>query len=111
VKAAELQRFTKTLEVALRCQTSVNLTRNRKVEITGVNEVQEPNEEPIRSVISMGVEVTEESCLQKELCNSKYNHDTRRGLFNKTITLGPYSNKLCTEITHLINSNWLHLYS
>ena len=78
MKAAEVQRFTETLEVALCCQTSVNLPRNRKVEITGVNEVQEPNEEPIRSVFSMGVEVTEESCcLQKELCNSEYNHDTK----------------------------------
>ena len=108
MKAAEVQRFTKTLEVALRCQTSVNLTRNRKVEITGVNEVQKPNEEPIRSVISMGIEVTEESCLQKELCNSKYNHDTKRGLFNKTITLGPDSNKLCKEITYMINAKRMH---
>ena len=97
MKAAEVQRFTKTLEVAPRCQTSVNLTRNRKVKITGVNEVQKPNEEPIRSVISMGVEVTEESCLQKELCNSKYNHDTKRGLFNKTITLGPFAQISCAK--------------
>lgn len=92
-------------ELALRCQPSVNLTRNRKVEITGVIEIQEPKEEPIRSVINMGVEVTEESCLQIELCNSKYNCDTGRGLVNETITLGHHPNKLCTEITHLINSN------
>lgn len=97
-------------ELALRCQPSENLTRNRKVEITGVNEIQEPKEEPIRSVMSMGVEVTEESCLQIELCNSKYNHETRRGRFNETITSGHHPNKLCTEITHLINSNQVHLH-
>ena len=63
MKAEEVERFTETLEVVLCCQTSVNVTRNRKrkVELTGVNKVQEPSEEAIRSVISTGVKVTEES--------------------------------------------------
>ena len=63
MKAGEVERFTETLEVVLCCQTSVNVTRNRKrkMELTGVNKVQEPSEEAIRSVISTGVKVTEES--------------------------------------------------
>lgn len=63
MKAGEVARFTETLEVVLCRQTSVNVTRNRKrkVEITGVNKVQEPSEEATRSAISVGVEVPEES--------------------------------------------------